>query len=120
MMLRKDLTACYSYITKSELSNHQRNSMYIFLSLILGIDLLTPTIMMINLQAYSSETNSTSSTAGVTQMGICLVGAGGPCNGDSNWDGTHDVTGQCVLLNGCGSDNGNNNNKSTNNGVNGK
>ena len=23
------------------------------------------------------------------QMGICIVGAGGPCNGDSNWDRTH-------------------------------
>jgi len=25
----------------------------------------------------------------VRQMGICMVGAGGPCNGDSNWDRTH-------------------------------
>ncbi|MBV9175808.1 MAG: hypothetical protein JO327_14285 [Nitrososphaeraceae archaeon] len=25
----------------------------------------------------------------VGQMGICIVGAGGPCNGDSNWDRTH-------------------------------
>ena len=25
----------------------------------------------------------------VGQMGICSVGAGGPCNVDSNWDRTH-------------------------------
>jgi hypothetical protein len=25
----------------------------------------------------------------VQQMGICVVGAGGPCNGDTNWDHTH-------------------------------
>jgi hypothetical protein len=25
----------------------------------------------------------------VQQMGICVVGAGGPCNGDTNWDPTH-------------------------------
>jgi hypothetical protein len=25
----------------------------------------------------------------VRQMGICMVGADGPCNGDSNWDRTH-------------------------------
>jgi hypothetical protein len=76
---------------------------------------------MINAQAYSSDANSTGGTAGVTQMGICLVGAGGPCNGDRNWDGTHDVNGKCVLLNGCGNDNGNsNNNKTTNDNVSGK
>ena len=36
------------------------------------------------------------------QMGICVVGAGGPCNGDSNFDGRNDRTGQCILSNGCG------------------
>jgi hypothetical protein len=25
----------------------------------------------------------------VQQTGICVVGAGGPCNGDTNWDHTH-------------------------------
>ena len=25
----------------------------------------------------------------VQQMGICVVGAGGPCNGDTNWDHTY-------------------------------
>lgn len=51
-------------------------------------------------------------------MGISVVGAGGPCNADSNWDGTHDVTGQCVLINGCGNDNAIN--KNTNNVVSGR
>jgi hypothetical protein len=37
-----------------------------------------------------------------TQTGICLVGAGGPCNGDSNFDGRDNRTGQCILSNGCG------------------
>jgi hypothetical protein len=36
------------------------------------------------------------------QMGICFVGAGGPCNGDSNWDGRDDRTAQCILSGGCG------------------
>jgi hypothetical protein len=65
----------------------------------------------------SKDQNQKDSTA--KEMGICLVGAGGPCNADSNWDGRHDVTGKCVLLNSCGNDNGNNN-KSTNNNISGK
>ena len=42
------------------------------------------------------------------QMGICVVGTGGPCNGDSNFDGRNDRTGQCILSNGCGSSNSSN------------
>jgi hypothetical protein len=79
----------------------------------------------INAQAFSSGStssgNSTISESHVTQMGICVVGAGGPCNADSNWDGIHDVSGKCVLLNGCRNDNGiGNNNKNTNNIVSGR
>ena len=52
------------------------------------------------------------------QMGICVVGAGGPCNGDSNFDGRDEMTGQCILSNGCGSSSDSSNravqNKSTN------
>jgi hypothetical protein len=84
-------------------------------------------MMMINAQAISDRNSSTlgynnnsskdqnqkDNTA--KQMGICVVGAGGPCNGDSNWDGTHDVKGQCVLLNGCANDNYNENHSSNNN-----
>ncbi len=77
---------------------------------------------MANAQTSSNSMsggNRASKETNVKQMGICLVGEGGPCNGDSNWDGTHDVTGKCVLLNGCG--NGNpNNNESINNNVRGK
>ena len=36
------------------------------------------------------------------QIGMCLAGAGGPCNDDSNWDGRDDRTGQCILSGGCG------------------
>ena len=42
------------------------------------------------------------------QMGICIVGAGGPCNGDSNFDGRDDRTGQCILSNGCSDGNSKN------------
>ena len=77
---------------------------------------------MANAQTSSNSMsggNRASKETNVKQMGICVVGEGGPCNGDSNWDGSHDVTGKCVLLNGC--ENGNNNyNKSTNNNVSGK
>jgi hypothetical protein len=93
-------------------------------------------MLMRNAQAASDGSSNTMTSGGqirdnnnskdqnqkdntVKQIGICLVGAGGPCNGDSTWDGTHDTAGQCVLLNGCGNDNANNN-KSTNNNVSGK
>ncbi|MFL6328681.1 MAG: hypothetical protein ACJ71K_08985 [Nitrososphaeraceae archaeon] len=44
-------------------------------------------VTMANAQVPSnstSGTNSTSNETGVKQMGICQVGAGGPCNGDSS------------------------------------
>jgi hypothetical protein len=129
-MMRKYLaidSASYivDQIARSATGSH--NSMFMFLFLVIGIDLLSssllvPTIEITNAQAYSSSGNGTSGT-GVREMGICVVGTGGPCNGDSNWDSTHDKTGQCVLLNGCGNNdngNGNNNNKNVNNNVNGK
>ncbi len=70
--------------------------------------------------AQTSNGNRVNKETNVKQMGICLVGEGGPCNGDSNWDGSHDVTGKCVLLNGCSNNGDGNNNKSTNNNVDGK
>jgi hypothetical protein len=83
----------------------------VLLLLILGIGSLASlsVYMMTNAQATSDG----SSTA--KQMGICVVGAGGPCNGDSNWDGTHDMNGQCVLLNGCANNNDNASHGSNNN-----
>jgi hypothetical protein len=132
-MMRKNLAIksvnyIIDQITQSEIGNHKSMCMFLFLVIGIGLlsSLLVPTIMT-NAQAYSSASstssggNSTSSGSGVREMGICVVGAGGPCNGDSNWDSTHDKTGKCVLLNGCGNDDYNgNNNKSTNNNVNGK
>jgi hypothetical protein len=41
--------------------------------------------MMVNAQPSSNHTSSSNSTANTTRvshMGICVVGAGGPCNGD--------------------------------------
>jgi hypothetical protein len=40
--------------------------------------------MMVNAQTSSNSTsgsNSTTNTTRVSRMGICVVGAGGPCNG---------------------------------------
>src|ERR687885_1660367 len=94
----------------------------VFLFLILGISFLSlslHTTIMINAQ-QSSDSISGGTTSSRTereenntkdpkvkditdkQMGICVVGAGGPCNGDSNFDGRNDRTGQCILSNGCG------------------
>jgi hypothetical protein len=91
---------------------------------VLGILSLFVSVIPISAQALSSgstSSNSTISESHVTQMGICVVGAGGPCDADSNWDGTHDVTGKCVLLNGCRNDNGiGNNNRNPNNIVSGR
>jgi hypothetical protein len=129
--VKQNLTAVCEHISKSEVgnnnNNHHKNITFMFLFLIIGITLLSSsTTIMINAQAYlptagsltSISNNNTSGTSGVKQMGICVVGAGGPCNADSNWDGTHDVTGKCVLINGCGNDNAIN--KNTNNVISGR
>ena len=129
-MVRRNPTAECEHRSKSEVgnNNHHKNIIFMFLFLIIGVTLLSSSVtIMINAQAYSPTAagsitnitnNNTSGTTGAKQMGICVVGAGGPCNADSNWDGTHDVTGQCVLLNGCGNDNAIN--KNTNNAVSGR
>ena len=93
MMVRKNLTTELSGdTTKSEVGNHnhhRNNSM--FLVLVIAIGLLTatmlpvPTIMMmINAQASSSGDNNIGDSGPDKQMGICVVGAKSPCNGDSN------------------------------------
>jgi hypothetical protein len=104
--------------------NKNNNVLLVFLFSIIGLGVISLTISatMANAQTSSNsmaDANRASKETNVKQMGICLVGEGGPCNGDSNWDGSHDVTGKCVLLNGCGNAN-NNYNKSTNNNVSGK
>src|SRR5919197_66595 len=105
----------------SKRMNRNNNSIFVFLFLILGISFLSlsvSTTIMINAQSSSDSTSgsigSSSKREGNNaidpkakentdkQMGICVVGAGGPCNGDSNFDGRNDRTGQCILSNGCG------------------
>jgi hypothetical protein len=52
----------------------------------LGIFSLSGLATVANAQTYSDTPlgNSPSSEAHVAQMGICQIGAGGPCNGDTN------------------------------------
>jgi hypothetical protein len=49
---------------------------------------LSVSAIIVNVQAYSAGSTPSSSSTGsdthVAEMGICVVGAGGPCNGDSN------------------------------------
>ena len=91
-MMRKDLTTGCNHI-KSEVDNknHHKRRMFRFMFSAIALSLLSLSISAlavdVNAQPYSSvgsvsgATNSTSSTSGVTEMGICQVGAGGPCNG---------------------------------------
>jgi hypothetical protein len=78
-------------ITKKAMDKGNNNNvMFMLLFLVFGLSLLSlsvPTIMT-NAQASSNTTsgsNSTSNETRVTQMGICQVGAGGPCNGNSDF-----------------------------------
>ena len=93
MMASKNLSTELSgdVTTKSEVGNnhnhHRNNSM--FLVLVIAIGLLTatmlpvPTIMMmINAQASSSGDNNIGDSGPDKQMGICVVGAKSPCNGN--------------------------------------
>ena len=53
----------------------------------LGILSLSELATVANAQTYSGTplgNSSSSSETHVVQMGICQVGAGGPCNGDTN------------------------------------
>jgi hypothetical protein len=118
--------------------NKNNDTLFVFLFFTLGIIFLplsVPTTIMINAQppsdSISGGTTSSSVERGENntknpkvkdnidkqQMAICVVGARGPCNGDSNFDGREDRTGQCILSNGCSSSNSSNRtvqNKSTN------
>ena len=66
--------------------------MFTFLVSAISVSLISLSVsaIFVNVQAYSSgfipvvSNNSTSSINQSTQMGICVIGAGGPCNGDSN------------------------------------
>jgi hypothetical protein len=92
-------------ITKKEMNKANNNAIFILLFSVIGLSLLSlsVSIMMINAQASYGSTSGGISGSGTgdsgsegnngkdqkqkdntdTQMGICLVGAGGPCNGNS-------------------------------------
>jgi anionic cell wall polymer biosynthesis LytR-Cps2A-Psr (LCP) family protein len=93
---------------------NKNNIIFMFLFLVIAI------IIVLSIPMSTIVTNaqsSSGSTAGGSnsnnskdqeqkdntdkQIGMCLVGVGGPCNGDSNWDGRDDRTGQCVVSGGC-------------------
>ena len=71
---------------KKAISKGGSNKVFVFLFFIIGLcafSLYTSTIM-VNAQLSSNSTSSNNSTTNetrVTHMGICVVGAGGPCNG---------------------------------------
>jgi hypothetical protein len=75
-----------SIIKRAMNKGNSNNVMFMFFLTVIGLSLLSlsvPTVMT-NAQAPSGSTsasNSTSNETHVTQMGICVVGAGGPCNG---------------------------------------
>jgi hypothetical protein len=78
------------YITQSEVGNrHHHKNTCMFICLVIGIGslsllLVSTLIMTTTAQAYSSGgSDNTNSGTGIKEMGICVVGAGGPCNGDS-------------------------------------
>jgi len=73
-------------VTKEAMNRGSNNVMLVLLFLVIGLSLLSlsvPTIMT-NAQVPSNTTfgssNSTGNETRATQMGICKVGAGGPCN----------------------------------------
>lgn len=94
-MMRKNLkTGCnHLDIMKSDIENHHKKKSSMFICLFsfsaIALSLLSLSILAltVNAQPYSpspvSSTKSVSSrSSGDTQMGICVVGASGPCNGD--------------------------------------
>jgi hypothetical protein len=62
---------------------------FTFLVSAISVSLFSSSVsaIIVNAQAYSAgftPSSNTGSDTHVAQMGICVVGAGGPCNGDSN------------------------------------
>jgi hypothetical protein len=63
---------------------------FLFSVILLSLLSLSLSEIMINVQAYSGSTsgnNGSGNETRVTQMGICVVGVGGPCNDGSDFDG---------------------------------
>ena len=88
-MMRQNLTAGFNhyYITESEIVNNHKNSIFVFLLSLIAVSLLSLSVLATMASAQTPSTSGANSTTsnetGVKQMGICVVGAGGPCNGDS-------------------------------------
>ena len=94
-MVRKNLTTGGNHLSKSEIgnNNHHRNkSMYVFFISVIALGLVLVSLSLLatiaNAQTSSDFTSgaksTTSNESGVKQMGICEVGAGGPCNNYNN------------------------------------
>lgn len=92
MMRRKDAVAvCNDSGAEVEHNHHVKEIAYLFLFSMIALDLLSMSVLTLTANAQPSSysisvanTNNTNtgSASGVTQMGICEVGAGGPCNND--------------------------------------
>jgi hypothetical protein len=91
-MMRKNLTTEGNHISQLEVgnNNHHNKSMFVFFisAIALGLVSLSLLATIANAQTPSNSTSgaksTTSNESGVKQMGICVVGAGGPCNGDTS------------------------------------
>jgi hypothetical protein len=94
-MMRKNLMAACDHVTQSEVvtRHKKKGSMFMFLFSVIALNLVSSlsvlaTTTTANAQTPSNSTSNTNSTAsnetGVKQMGICVVGAKSPCNGDRN------------------------------------
>ena len=92
-MVRKNLTTEGNHISQLEVgnNNHHNKSMFVFFISVIALGLVSLSLLatIANAQTaspnFTSGAKSTSSNeSGVKQMGICVVGAGGPCNGDTN------------------------------------
>ena len=98
-MMRKNLRTGGSHnhhITKSDVENHHKKKMsssmfmclFSFSALALSLLSLSILALTVNAQPYSLSPVSSTHSAGSrsssedTQMGICVLGVGGPCNGD--------------------------------------
>jgi hypothetical protein len=84
-----DIIVAVDHNTKSEVGNNHNNGMLVFLFSVIGLSLLSLSVLatMANAQTSSNSTlgtNSTSNETGVKQMGICQIGVKSSCNGDSN------------------------------------
>ena len=93
-MMSTNLTSGYDkqHIIKSQLVNnrHYKKNIIIFLFSVITLSLVSLFLLatIANAQTSSNSTSGANSTTSnktsVKQMGICVVGAGGPCNGDTS------------------------------------